>query len=527
MLWHYVHQPAVLWLYSVGLACGVAVGTWVGGRTGSLLGSVIGAIFGMRLACSLTIKLHWYEFCYWLHRAAAYVTVLTALIARFDVFWPCTITWALFAADKWVQRLMTQLMYIDTRDSRCIEDRKKNPSKLRLVLYVRSDTYERRSASKWVYLSVPNMFSDATNSVTRAVGSAWHPLSLAAHSDAKIELLIDVHPKLNGNPSWSELLYRHVARLQAGALQVTTSDAHFPPQLEVLVRGPFGSAFSRCFDVKRSKGQMHQPLYDIVVLFGSGIGLPSALSALHEFVQRRRSGKPVPRFVWFMWQCRTTEELQLCWDSLHRIIYGAKGLCDERTCINERQALTRGGRVPLDYFKHQNRNGGQAWDETSTMLEWLGVSLHISSWKSHKGPAAGHHMAVAPSTTSVTSASTSMSVSAAMSHTPSMSAAEAEARAALARDTPLEANDTAADRVHTWLCGRLRAGYHDLSTLLCELDALDHEYSPHQVEPRRLCVSLCGSQRAMVQTRAHMAKAHSKLRGRTEVVYELAADYHG
>ena len=42
-------------------------------------------------------------------------------------------------------------------------------------------------------------------------------------------------------------------------------------------------------------------------------------------------GMRVPCFVWFQWQCRSTEELQLCWDSLHRIVYGTKGLCDVRT----------------------------------------------------------------------------------------------------------------------------------------------------------------------------------------------------
>ena len=64
----------------------------------------------------------------------------------------------------------------------------------------------------------------------------------------------------------------------------------------------------------------------------------------------------VPHFVWFQWQCRSTEELQLCWDSLHRIVYGAKGLCDERTWQREKEALSSGQRVPLDYGKHLQRN---------------------------------------------------------------------------------------------------------------------------------------------------------------------------
>ena len=36
-----------------------------------------------------------------------------------------------------------------------------------------------------------------------------------------------------------------------------------------------------------------------------------------------------------------------------------------------------------------------------------------------------------------------------------------------------------------WLHSRLR-GYHDLATLLEELDALDREYAPHRAEPQRL-----------------------------------------
>ena len=95
------------------------------------------------------------------------------------------------------------------------------------------------------------------------------------------------------------------------------------------------------------------------------------------------------------------------------------------------------------------------------------------------------------------------------------------------RALALAREDPTAERVHRWLHSRLRAGYHDLSTLLGELDNLDHEYVPHQAEPRRLCVSMCGSQRALLQTRRHVAEAKGKLRGRADLSFELAADYHG
>ena len=123
------------------------------------------------------------------------------------------------------------------------------------------------------------------------------------------------------------------------------------------------------------------------------------------------------------------------------------------------------------------------------MLDWLGVTLHVSSWKRDAEQ-------------------------------------EAIGRAALLLDNPLQTEDPAADRVHRWLVSRLHAGYHELSTLIGELNTLDHKYTPHQTEPRELCVSLCGSQRALLQTQQHMATAREKLDGRTNVSFELAADYH-
>lgn len=91
--------------------------------------------------------------------------------------------------------------------------------------------------------------------------------------------------------------------------------------------------------------------YDIVVIFGSGLGLPSALSALREFVHRRAKNQKVPPFVWFLWQCRHPEDLQLCWDSLHRIIYGAGGLCT----YERYNTLVAGDRVKVSFMATNSR----------------------------------------------------------------------------------------------------------------------------------------------------------------------------
>ena len=123
--------------------------------------------------------------------------------------------------------------------------------------------------------------------------------------------------------------------------------------------GPFGSAFSLCFASKTSKASRSSeiPRFDAVVIVGGGIGLPSALSALREFIRRRKSGKAVPSHVFFVWQCRHPEEVTLCWESLHRAIFY--------------DGLQQSGEgdlpLPLD-----------GWDASSAMLGWLGVAVYVS-----------------------------------------------------------------------------------------------------------------------------------------------------
>jgi hypothetical protein len=72
----------------------------------------------------------------------------------------------------------------------------------------------------------------------------------------------------------------------------------------IQICGPFGSSFSRCFNMHRQRGQHERSAYDIVILYGSGLGVPSALAALSEYFERRRDGTQVPQFVHFLWQAR-------------------------------------------------------------------------------------------------------------------------------------------------------------------------------------------------------------------------------
>jgi hypothetical protein len=174
----HVRHPVIVWLWLVGVALGLAIGTWAAAETGAAIGGALGAAFGAWLGWSPTIKLHWYEFCYWLHRGIAYITILVALIARFDVFWPCAATWLLFALDKLAQARATQSLFIDALESRCINDPHGRPSKLRLVLNVRntdSSAFTHRAASRWVKLSHPHSPPPFSNTLLQHPFLTLHP----------------------------------------------------------------------------------------------------------------------------------------------------------------------------------------------------------------------------------------------------------------------------------------------------------------------------------------------------------------
>ena len=121
----------------VGTASGLALGTLFSRGAGSIIGAALGAVLGSCLTISPTVRLHWFEFCYWSHYLVAYSTVALALVARFDVFWPCTMSWGVLMIDKWLQARCSQKMYVSTSDSRCIPGDGSRSSKIRLVLRMR------------------------------------------------------------------------------------------------------------------------------------------------------------------------------------------------------------------------------------------------------------------------------------------------------------------------------------------------------------------------------------------------------
>jgi hypothetical protein len=47
----------------------------------------------------MIIKQNWYELCFYTHAIGAWITVLMALYARFEVFFPILIGWGILAMD--------------------------------------------------------------------------------------------------------------------------------------------------------------------------------------------------------------------------------------------------------------------------------------------------------------------------------------------------------------------------------------------------------------------------------------------
>ena len=273
------------------------------------IGFVVLGALGFWLTKTKTLQRNWFEVCYWSHMFVAYVTISIALIARIDVFWPCFGSWGLVAFDRCVlMRFAQHTFYIQASECRVVNGDTNigRSDKLRLVLRAVSHgtwlTFHANGASNWVYLRVTELDSRARNAVERRVMRAWHPFSVAGTQGGNLELYIDVH----GKYSWTRALSQAVKKMQDedGKADRRTSDGNrvFDLARKVEVCGPFGSSFSRCFQMRHRKNRIAEPAYDIVILYGSGIGVPSAVSALCEFIERCRYGTQVPSIVYFIWQ---------------------------------------------------------------------------------------------------------------------------------------------------------------------------------------------------------------------------------
>ena len=238
-------------------------------------------------------------------------------------------------------------------------------------------------AGQFVYIRVPEL------------GYEWHPFSLAsASTDTNLELLVGVigdrehwqkveqekaraaaakqaaertaarqakskpgtiimaevpaePPKWVMKPSratWTfrleQLMRRRINELAFKVDPERQADEVKP--IQCVVRGPYGSTFNDAFD----------PKYTGVVVIGAGTGLTAALSVLRELVMRRRRSIPSPKYVWFVWATRDTNDLLLLWNSMTDLL--------------------------LDALHDGVLRPGGGWTHESNMLDWLCISIYVT-----------------------------------------------------------------------------------------------------------------------------------------------------
>jgi NAD(P)H-flavin reductase len=275
----------------------------------------------------------------------------TPVDSRFGIFFPVLISWGVYFIDKGREFVFhTYGVTMASRQSfnrsnRCVACRGWRVVSL-CVLLARSGYptayrihFEKPKALKvtagqWMYLLVP------------AIDQVWHPFSICSSSgDDKLSFHIGIRTtgdpaeqwsatRTVGGRSWSlqpeTWTYRLFKRLDV---------SH--PYLKAYVRGPYGAAFTSCFN----------PLNAGVMVIGAGTGLTAAESVVREILFRKANGTPVPLRLWFVWSCRTVDDLFWCWQSMIELLLAA---FDAQT-IDAKAVVSSGA-----------------------SLDWLGVTIYVS-----------------------------------------------------------------------------------------------------------------------------------------------------
>lgn len=296
------------------------------------------------------LRQYWFEICLYSHIAVALITLTLALISRFEVFYPVLPAWALYAFDRAREYTTRQFeLEFDADKGVTVYNRSggvgSQPTSMRLVFNCKKAITCLRSkfamqAGQWVYLQVPS------------IDRTWHAFSLASpSSNESLELHIgiiasapDQWVAVEGdqkrtllhwdqkNPTWT---FQLLKRLRG---------SRNPPNTAVRVMGPYGTAFSTCFERSNAAA----------VIVGAGTGLTASESVLRETVARRRLPDPAahpPMRTWFVWSCRSVDDLYWAWDGL------------VATLLDAVQDGT------LDISKHS---------DLSQCMDWLHVTLYVT-----------------------------------------------------------------------------------------------------------------------------------------------------
>jgi hypothetical protein len=332
------------------------------------------------------LRQNWYEFVYYGHHLVAHASFVLVMICRFEVFFPSVLPWGLYYLDTIREMLLNTYTTTaivrptmqDLTDSEAVRsstvhtDGKGRPTLVTLLMD--KPLGFKPGAGQVVYIKVPE--------ISRI---QWHPFSLSSGSlDNHLELQIGVvsHSpdqwkegseknteetlplkglesagaaaikpripedewKMVHRPTFTYQLQQLVRQriTEMAFLDDPEAQSDQVQPLRILLRGPYGSAFTRCFN----------PDYTGCVVIGAGTGLTAALSVLREIIQRRKKGDAVPQYVWFVWSCRTTDDLLWAWTTLLELLLNA---------------VMDGVLRP-----------GPHWTTKSNMLDWLGITIYVT-----------------------------------------------------------------------------------------------------------------------------------------------------
>jgi len=274
----------------------------------------------------------WYEICFFGHYLVTVVGLILALLGRFGIFFPVLISWGLYFIDK--AREFVFHTYGVTMASRQSFNRSNSGYPTAYRIHFEKPKALKVTAGQWMYLLVP------------AIDQVWHPFSICSSSgDDKLTFHIGI--RTTGDPAEQWSATRTVGG-RSWALQPETWTYRLfkrldvsHPYLKAYVRGPYGAAFTSCFN----------PLNAGVMVIGAGTGLTAAESVVREILFRKANGTPVPLRLWFVWSCRTVDDLFWCWQAMIELLLAA---FDAQT-IDAKAVVSSGA-----------------------ALDWLGVTIYVS-----------------------------------------------------------------------------------------------------------------------------------------------------
>eukprot|EP00050_Salpingoeca_kvevrii_P001083 m.161933 g.161933 ORF g.161933 m.161933 type:complete len:1086 (+) comp10294_c0_seq1:183-3440(+) len=294
----------------------------------------------------LFVRRNWFEFCYYIHLYGAIVSIVLALYARFEVFYPMLLGgWTLFFIEKIREAIWytydTEILvnaFQPRNSSTQITAGTGQPTVLALNIR-KPPRFAEGMEGQWLHVQVPS------------IDKCWHAFSLSSASpDKHVQLLVGIQGAFsdqrgpNGEwiqpPSTQTWTYKLLSKFRLAAAD--SLSLHKARNIPCKLRGPYGSPFSKCFN----------PKYPAVVVIGAGTGLTSALSVLKEMVHRRKMGRST-QHVWFVWSCRQVDDLLLCWRALHELLF--------------------------DAFQHGAVRLSNDWNPlTCVMLDWLSVIIYVT-----------------------------------------------------------------------------------------------------------------------------------------------------